>query len=498
MSLKKVIFTILCLSFCIFSFSSDYFSFTWLSPDRSSSRYRDMAEFPSYREIQEIFNCKIDFNHSRLGEYNEKVKLMLSSKQDLPDVISYDFMWKYPGGILKAIDDGVVLPISDRLQQFAPNLVAFLEHHPEIKSEISLPDGSLFCFPSLSPDSEVRTYIGPFVVREVFEASGMDLPQTMDEWYLFLRKIKDENLADIPLSFYGGKIKDTNVFIGAYGIGWGFFLDGEVIRFGEASQEFFLFLSEFSRWISEGLVDPLFSVQSLKAYRSRACRKKVGVLVDYVSSIEKIAVRRAPDLASDYFVPMRYPSLRRGEKVEFGHRMPVFSSYLSAYLTPSCDNLEKVIEVLDYAYSPDGFRLFNFGIQGESYFLNGGKAVFSDNILNSPKGFATAVADYVAAGPYVKSKEAFFQGLRSPVQRQAIDLWSDTNADSHLIPILHFNENEREIIFKKMTLINGYLDKVIFDFLFKGVSKDEFDLYIRNLEELGIRDVEKIYNDAYL
>jgi putative aldouronate transport system substrate-binding protein len=470
---------------------------SWWSPDRSSSAYSDMADFPSYRVLQQVFNCRIEFNHSRLGEHDEQIRLLVSSG-GLPDIITHDFVSNYPGGIRQAVADGIIQPLTPELQKFAPNLMALLNKNPEIKAELSLDDGSIFCFPSLCPHPVTRTYMGPFVRKDILNKTGLPAPETIEEFYRFLKRVKDLKLAEIPLSFYGGKIRDTDIFIGAYGISWGFFLDSDRIRFGEASPEFFDFLMEFSKWVREGLVDPKVSASSLKAYRKRVERKNVAVLVDYVSAIEKIALAKNVDNPSIFFKPLAYPSLLQGQTVEFGHRMPVFIPFLSAYITSQCGNLEKVIRMLDYAYSEKGSLLYNFGIEGESFTFQENNPEYLDVLRNSSNGFSNALASYVSAGAFVKREDAFFDGLAYPVQHEAVKLWGRTGADSHIVPNLFFTEAESKELAAINRRVRTYIDSVLFKFLFNGIDKTAFDKYLLHLEQLGIRRAEKIYTDAYL
>ena len=259
----------------------------WWAPDRSGPYYSNMSDFPTYRTLQEKFRCQIIFNHTNRGEHDEQIRILVGSKK-YPDIISHDFINNYSGGIEKAISDGVILPISPDLQDSAPNLMRYLENHPELLAEITLKNGDLFCIPSISADAETRTYIGPIIREDLLIKTGLKSPTTMQEWYTVLKRFKTLNLVDIPLSFYGGKIKDTNAFIGAFGIGWGFFIDNGQVKYGEATSNYYDFLVMFSNWISEGLVDRASSTSSIKSYKKRAKKLEIGVYIDYLSSIEKI------------------------------------------------------------------------------------------------------------------------------------------------------------------------------------------------------------------
>ena len=50
----------------------------------------------------------------------------------------------------------------------------------------------------------------------------------------------------------------------------------------------------------------------------------------------------------------------------YGHYDFALNGYY-AIITPSCKNIEAAVMFLNYGYSEAGSKLFNFGIEGESF-----------------------------------------------------------------------------------------------------------------------------------
>ena len=468
----------------------------WWAPDRSGPYYSNMSDFPTYRTLQEKFRCQIIFNHTNRGEHDEQIRILVGSKK-YPDIISHDFINNYSGGIEKAISDGVILPISPDLQDSAPNLMRYLENHPELLAEITLKNGDLFCIPSISADAETRTYIGPIIREDLLIKTGLKSPTTMQEWYTVLKRFKTLNLVDIPLSFYGGKIKDTNAFIGAFGIGWGFFIDNGQVKYGEATSNYYDFLVMFSNWISEGLVDRASSTSSIKSYKKRAKKLEIGIYIDYLSSIEKITNSKKEKNPSISLKPIAYPTLLKGEVPEFGHLMPALVPFASAYITPSANNPHFIMQLLDYAFSKEGSLLFNFGIEGESYNLVNGKPTLSNLIKSNPKGLSYALGAYVSSAPYPKDVNLFKQILSLPAQMDALGIWGNTNMKEHLLPRIPLTVEDAKQISNIMKRVKPFVNQKMFDFLYDGVDLKSFNKYMSKLNEMGIREVESILQQAY-
>ena len=86
-----------------------------------------------------------------------------------------------------------------------------------------------------------------------------------------------------------------------------------------------------------------------------------------------------------HIVPTPMPVLNEGDQVhvrQTNYKMRGFPTVV----TSECDSPEKAVEWLDYRYTDEGYMLFNYGIEGESYNLVDGKVVFTDLIMNNDQG----------------------------------------------------------------------------------------------------------------
>ena len=415
-----------------------------------------------YVELMEKTGVDVVFVHPPEGEHRERF-LALLNEQTLPDIITHDFVNDYAGGVEKALDDGVIVPLNNIIDQYCPNLKEYLDVNPDIKELISTKDGRIFCFPSIQQDRDIRTYMGPYIRNDYLEQLGMETPVTVDEWYQVMNAFKTE-LGITPLSFYGGKIIDTDFLIGAYGISWDFYLDNGQIKFGPLEDGFASFMQEFKKWYDKGLISPGIFTDSQKTYAAKAKRGEIGIYVDYVSSISSYQ----REIINADFEPLSYPVQKKGDIAFSGHIAPIFVPYSSGYISKDNKDIVATAKLLDYAYSDEGGLLFNFGILGESYEMIDGEPYYTKAMLNNADGFSNAVKKYLASGAYIRDTRQFEQMLVLDCQKQAVSVWSDTQAADHQLPPVVLSENQVEIVTAfnsvyKDTLLNWLKDYCLSD-----------------------------------
>ncbi len=469
---------------------------TWWSPDRSRSYVKTMAELPVFKTLQDETGISLQFIHPSSGQHAEQFKAMLASGR-LPDVISHDFVNDYPGGVEKAIEDDIIIPLNAVLKTDAPYFTAFLAGHPDVAEMLRTDDGRYFCFPSLQLEREIRTYMGPFYRADLFEDLRLEAPQTIDEWTAVLAELKKSEQVDIPLSFYGGSIRQTNAFIGAYGIGWGFYqTDGRVI-YGPLESGFAAFISVLADWYKKGYIDPGFAVNSLRLYREQAGKKNIGILIDYVSKMDSYSHELETGNPESRFLPLRYPALFSGQRAEFGHLAPSIVPFACAYITSSCSDPSAAVRMLDYVYSPEGKQLFNFGIEGESFDLIEGAPVFRKELSDAPGGFTEAVKRYVVAGPYWKDPRQFEQFLYRPEQQQAVRLWADTNAAVHELPPLYPAAEESGELYAVMQRIVPYEEKRVLRIITGAEPVSSVGSFQQDLRYMGIERAVEIMQNSF-
>lgn len=111
---------------------------------RAAATINNYDEMIAYQEFQKRLNVDIEFVHPPAGEGTNQFNLMLTS-QDLTDIIEYDWKSKYIGGAVKAMSDGVIIPLDEYQGQF-PNYQAIRDEYEDIRKDTITDDGVLYMF----------------------------------------------------------------------------------------------------------------------------------------------------------------------------------------------------------------------------------------------------------------------------------------------------------------------------------------------------------------
>lgn len=460
-------------------------------------------EVPFFQEWQRRTGVNLQFIRPPANQAKEAINVLLTSGE-LPDMIEYEWS-NYPGGPEKAIKDGYILRLNDVIDQYAPHLKQYLTEHPDIDMQIRTANGSYYAFPFIQGDDKLRTYQGPIIRKDWLDELGLDVPTTIDEWHTMLQAFKDKKGADAPLTFLGVPNPLFGIegggFIGAFGIKKGFYVEDGQIKFGAQEPEYKAFLSLFREWYAEGLIDKnLAAVDSetqdtnMTTGRSGASIWNAGAGIGTWLPILQESDPHAK------LVPAPYPVMNKGDRPKFGQLAPAIGSSGVA-ISSNSHHVEEAARMLDYGYGPEGHLLFNFGIEGVSFKMKDGYPTYTETILKNPDKWspAQALAMYTRAsyfGPFVQDTRYMEQYYILPEQKEAVQLWSSTDAVLHQVPTLPKTEKESTEMSVIMQEVNKVVDEMSLKIIFGIEPVDAFDTYVEQIKSLQIDRAIEIQQQA--
>ena len=470
-----------------------------------AAQYSNLGETPLYQELQARTGIKINFLHYPMGMQGPQFDLMLSSGQ-YPDIMEYP-LTEFPGGPDKAIRDNVIEPLNDYLPQYAPNLKGILDADPELDEAAKSNNGDYFMFPFIRGDDSLLVYLGPAVRKDWLDDLGLEIPTTIDEWYHVLSEFKQKKGANPPLTMFDFAriVKETSIFVGAYGIKDDFYLDdaGKVV-YGPLQPQYKEYLETMHKWYQEGLLDENFAVTNATAADKKVLSGNCGAVVGYAGdNIGKyLGVMKNID-ASFNMAAAPYPTLTKGEKPKYGQRDLKISTNGGVGISANSKYKELCAIWLDYAYGQEGNRLFNFGIQGKSYEIVNGVPTYTEEITNNPEGLSMgqALGAYVRSnyyGPFVQDKGYMEQYAYYPQQKQAIQTWMDTEEQKHMLnayrPVSMEENHEYSMLLNDVTT---YKIDMVAKFILGMESLDNFDAFVQRLKDLGAERIVEIRQNSY-
>ncbi|MEE1319274.1 MAG: ABC transporter substrate-binding protein, partial [Ruminococcus sp.] len=162
------------------------------------------------------------------------------------------------------------------------------------------------------------------------------------------------------------------------------------------------------------------------------------------------------------------------------------------------------VRYLDYGYSEEGYYFYNFGIEGVSYEKNeAGECIFTDLINKNPDGWtqASAMAYYLRSstqGPFVQDKGYIDQFYGRPNQQDTLDAWIadyDT-AKNNRLPNYSLTADENIEYTELMFDVNDYVAAERVKFITGEKSFDEWDAYVKKVNELGATRAREIIQTA--
>jgi putative aldouronate transport system substrate-binding protein len=465
-------------------------------------------DVPFFQEWQRRTGVKLDFIQPPANQAKEAINVLLASGE-LPDVLEYEWA-SFPGGPEKAISDGYILRLNDAIDKYAPHLKKYLSEHPEIDKQVKTDNGSYYVFPFIQGDDLLRTYQGPIIRKDWLDELGLALPVTIDDWYEVLKAFKEKKGIEAPLTFLGVPNPlfgiESGGFVGAFGVKKGFYLDQDKVKYGPLEPGYKSFLALFRKWYAEGLIDKNIATVDTKTLDSNMISGRSGASIwNAGAGIGTWQPLVKEQQAKAQFVPAPYPVLHKGERPKFGQRSHMYMGSGGVAISSKSENVELAARMLDFGYSPEGHLLFNFGIEGVSYEMKDGYPAYTDLILQNPDKLAPsqALAMYNRAsyfGPFVQDIRYLEQYYMLPEQKDAIKVWSDTDAGRTMLPQMPKTEQESTELSAIMLDVTTLVDEMSLKIILGIEPVDAFDNYVAQIESLKIHraiEIQKIALERY-
>ncbi len=485
----------------------------------SSTYIKSLAENLVFQELEKKTNIKVEFINPPVGQENESYNLLIASG-DLPDII--DDEGRYPGGGSKAIADGVYVKLNDYIDKYAPNYKKAMSANESIARQTKEDDGSIWSFQMIQLDQE-PAWAGPNIRQDYLDEVGLKAPTSIDEWHTVLTAFKDKLNVESPLQHYmdWGLESAGGGFLGTFGAAAGFMVKDGKIVYGSIGEGYKNYLTTMNQWYKEGLIDKDFATRDYPSIDADFTSGKAGAnTVSAYGGYDKyIAGGKAINPNYD-ITPCLYPTLNTGDDQSTIHYRQT-NDYVRGQnraITTSCENIEAAVRWLDYAYSDEGFMLFNYGVEGQTYNWvdgavdeAGGKTFFPEGLQSkiatqhpeftelmtkNPDGvdFWTAVDKYkVHQGPYLRNPMAY---VMSDKAIQAMETWSKAGSDYVLPPVTLTDEESKQKA-EIMTQIDTYRREMIVAFIMGAEPLSNYEKYEEQIKKMGLDTMIKIYQDAY-
>lgn len=473
-------------------------------PPTTASDYNSLLIWDEYNKMT---NIDIDWELVPDNGLEEKRNLALAS-DNLPDVF---YTAKIPDAdLLKYGEQGTFVKLNDLIDEYMPNLSKLLDEDPTLKAGMTFPNGDIYSLPTIHEEDYLEVRLGMlfWIRQDWLDELGMDLPETTDDFYDYLKAVKETDLIgdgkgnEVPYgAFNVGGLKD--VLKGSFGIGnkghahQYVDLDPETndMRFFPIAEGYRDMLEYMHKLYSEELIqENIFTIETNQSFANGADGLYGSTVI---ASPHAIYGKDGGD-----FVGMKALKGPNGDQqvTRIGSPLNAINGFV---LTSENEHIPETLRWMDYFYSDEGARLYFMGLEGETYEeVEDGEIDYTDEFYDNPDGlsFDQVVAKYftwLGGGyPGIVKRDSFKGNSLDPATVEGAERVKPYVED--IWPKFLYTSDENKQLSGLATDIEKYVDEMFDKFVIGDESIDKsWDKYVKTLEEMGLDKYMEINQNAY-
>jgi len=462
---------------------------------------------PAWHEFTKRTGIKIEFQVIPSASYNENIQTRLAAGMNLPDLL------KLPPDPMQYADSGMIVPMDELINQYAPNIVRLYEDRPEIKSGTTAPDGHIYYLAAVLNARAIVNYQAPVYRQDWLDKLGLQL-DTIEDWYAYLTAVRDNDMNDngdpddeIPLS--ASSFSHLAIFAWSYGLMLDYSDTGAEYEYWQADEDGKVFcmwtdprlkdwLTEMNKWYAEGLIDKdVIGNQPSDAYQAKVTNNMVGAASHFSMMTPQWTTNMSETFPDAYWEVAYPPKGPRGDRALLRER--AVSSEIYA-ISKDCKDPALVMKMLDYIYAnPEGQLLMgNFGIEGVTFEYVDGMPKFTELISGDPRGDGAAQWEFGINGTWPRIlmpeiiQNRFF---KFPQSANANDAAMNYQVASfpNIIP----TKDENQALKNMLADITTYRQEMITKFVIGTEPLDNFDKYVSTINAMGIEELLQIKQTQY-
>ncbi|SHH57274.1 ABC transporter substrate-binding protein [Clostridium grantii] len=140
--------------------------------------------------MEEKTNIHFDWTVALEQDRQQKLNLLMASG-NYTDVIFDSFFT--PSEQYVYGSQGILIPLNDLIDKYAPNIKKALEDYPGIKAQLTMPDGNIYSVPKIAECYHCYVMGKMWINTEWLDKLGLEMPTTTDEFYNVLKAFKEND-----------------------------------------------------------------------------------------------------------------------------------------------------------------------------------------------------------------------------------------------------------------------------------------------------------------
>ena len=501
----------------------------------SADRVVPVGELAMVQKWAEDTGVEFDWQSIPGEGAQEKINLMLASGEDLPDAF-----WNFGDGksgniVVQYADQDVFLPTEGLINEYMPNLKKILDDHPQYRAEITAPNGHTYGFPYIEEMYGLVLTGGPLLINKTWlDQVGKEVPTTVDEWVDCLKAFRDGGdlngngeADEIPMATWFGATDSFGSynmfyrFTGTFGCADSYcggnayadhlrLIDGKVTF--TAMDEAFRKTAEFFNMLyNENLIwNGSFEADESASYKTSLIKEDVARIGCFGTWTDQEITNLD---VHDEYVPL--PRLE-GEagKMGFANNYSELQDSSDTAITTTCKFPHVIARFVDYMVGDPAISIqSNWGAEGYNYKLD------ENGILRTPldeqgryvaqqegadyadfgkarTNSTTARGSMIVLNEYYETVAGYAYDAVQLLEWQRVNGKDEVLEEYDTIPRVVMTVEELTRLAQIQPTVSDIVDRYINTWVTSGVTDDNWNAYLGELEAAGVNDVVSIYQTA--
>ncbi len=501
----------------------------------SADRVVPVGELAMVQKWAEDTGVEFDWQSIPGEGAQEKINLMLASGEDLPDAF-----WNFGDGksgniVVQYADQDVFLPTEGLINEYMPNLKKILDDHPQYRAEIIAPNGHTYGFPYIEEMYGLVLTGGPLLINKTWlDQVGKEVPTTVDEWVDCLKAFRDGGdlngngeADEIPMATWFGATDSFGSynmfyrFTGTFGCADSYcggnayadhlrLIDGKVTF--TAMDEAFRKTAEFFNMLyNENLIwNGSFEADESASYKTSLIKEDVARIGCFGTWTDQEITNLD---VHDEYVPL--PRLE-GEagKMGFANNYSELQDSSDTAITTTCKFPHVIARFVDYMVGDPAISIqSNWGAEGYNYKLD------ENGILRTPldeqgryvaqqegadyadfgkarTNSTTARGSMIVLNEYYETVAGYAYDAVQLLEWQRVNGKDEVLEEYDTIPRVMMTVEELTRLAQIQPTVSDIVDRYINTWVTSGVTDDNWNAYLGELEAAGVNDVVSIYQTA--
>ena len=475
----------------------------WVSlPPHVAPYMEDVSESAAYRAAAEATGIKMVTTTVSAAVEAEQFQLMCAGGTTGDYDIIVGATRAY-GSADAAIEDEIVIDLSDYLAEYMPDYYNFLQSDEEVRKLLTTDSGAIADIAGRATGGRPQ---GFGIRKDWLDKSGLDIPTTYDELYNVLTVFKNDYNCPEPLLMYSTGFLDNDFLCSGFGMTQnGYYVEDGTIKFAYLEDSFKQYCQLISKWYAEGLLskDFLNNVQGAGiSYDAQMQDGTAGVFMTGVDIFSSSSAESASDPDWEA-VPMADVTVNSGDTITMGNtpNSDPLSNKWNVTTGVSEERMANVLGFVNWFFTEEGSIACNFGIEGEGFeYDTDGNPKLTELVTNNPEGMGSFIAEAIYlnwCAPYTLDTRYYDSIYDTEAQASATDIWnSNRNNSQQYHGDLTSDENSAyNAVYSD---IDTYIDNMAVSFMTGAADVNaEWDTFVSTIESMDIASCIQIKQDAY-